>query len=364
MGEFMDKIKHFKIELDDKIRKCNSIFILGHNDPDFDSIASCIGMSEYSNEFNKNNYIVVNDKDIDIDSGVKNIIDISRNKYNYIDKNKAIEFIDDNSILIICDVNQQYRISLGDCLDKFKNIFVIDHHIDNDNIKSDGLVSKRKYVNDKASSASEMVTDLLELSHVNYGEFVANVLFAGIRLDTKRFIKNTTTKTYDMIKRLLFHGANPDKINRLFLSEFEEESIICKLIYNNGNTLFSKYSENIFKEYNLSFTVNREMPDTNYKKVYIAKAADKMLKIKMIDASFVIGKTSNGTVVSARSMGEFNVGNILCKLEHGGGNSTSAGAVSDLEPLALESKTKTIIENSLSCYYEKTDIYPSKVVKK
>jgi len=349
-------MKEFKSKLDEEINKSSKIFIVGHNEADFDSIGACIGMNKYIEHFNKKAYIVLNDSEISLDLSVKGIIDNSELKNKPINKEKACNLIDDNSLLIVVDVNKIYRICFMDTLNKFKNIIVIDHHDEDKN----SIDSNIKYIDTNSSSASEIITKLLSNSKISYDSFVSNCLLAGIVLDTKRFMKNTTSSTYDITKKLLQHGADPKKVNELFLSEFDDEATIAKLIYNNGNTLFSKYSKNIFKEYNISFTLNRENPDYIYKRVYIAKAADKMLKIKMIDASFVIGRLNDKTIVSARSTGEFNVGEILEKLDTGGGNAFSAGGESSLSPIELEDKIRNIIMDKLSENYEKTDIYPNK----
>lgn len=321
-----DKIRRLKETLESVTKSSSKVFIVGHDEPDYDAIGSAIGISIFSKELNENTYIVVNDTDIELEPGVKKIIDDNKIDHNIIGLSRFRELVDNQSSLITTDVNKKNIISVKDYLDVFNDIVIIDHHQETeDTIKTD-----KKFIDEKISSASEIVSDLLNKSKIKYKKDIANYLLAGIILDTKRYMKNTSPKTHDIAEKLMRRGADSDYVNDLFLTEFEDEGQIALLIHSNSNTNFQLYSYNLFKEYNVSFTLNRENPTEIYKKVNIAKAADKMLKFR-IDAAFVLGYTNDSTIsISARSKSDIDVGEVM-KYINGGGNAKNAASKIEVE---------------------------------
>lgn len=305
--------------LEDVITQSSKVFIVGHNEPDFDSIGSAIGLQVLCEYFGKEAYIIINDADIDLEPGVKKIIDNNKDKYNIITIQEYQNLKDDNSTLIMTDVNKNYLISVRDNLPDFKHIIIVDHHEeDNNTVKTDN-----KYIDVKVSSASEIVAQVLNSCRCKYNKDVATFLLSGIVLDTKRYIKNTSSKTHDVVEKLMNKGANVDYVNELFLVEFDEDRKINDLIFN--GTFFQKYEYSVFETHNISFTLNRNAPFTIYRRDEIAKAADKMLKYR-VDAAFVLGYTKDGAItISARSKNNIDVGRIMSHM-HGGGNPINAGA--------------------------------------
>lgn len=313
-----EKLKKLKIMLETDISKASKVFIVGHNEPDFDSIGSAIGLQVLCKHFNKEAYIVINDADIDLEPGVKHIIDNNKSNYNIITMQEYQKLKDDNATLIMTDVNKDYLVCVNNNLSDFKNIIIIDHHDeDSHTVKTDN-----KYIDMKVSSASEMVAQILNSYRCRYSKDVATFLLSGIVLDTKRYIKNTSSKTHDVVEKLMNKGANVDYVNELFLVEFDEDRKINDLIFN--GTIFQKYEYSVFQTHNISFTLNRKAPFTIYRRDEIAKAADKMLKYR-VDAAFVLGYTKDGAVtISARSKNNIDVGKIMSHM-NGGGNPVNAG---------------------------------------
>ena len=307
-------IRELKSELITEIIKSNKVFIIGHKSPDFDSIASCIGIQKIASTYGEA-YIIVDDDASRIEAETKKIIDNNRTKYNIINKNQAEKLIDSNSLLIVVDTNKEYMISVENILDRFRNILIIDHHEEDEHT----IKTKSKYIFHDISSVSEIVAILLDLLEINYDSDTANYLYAGIRLDTKRFRLSTTSNTHKVAERLISKGADICYVNSLFPEDFESFCRISNLIVN-GMTI-KKYSEST----QVAFALNKNIPKFIYLKEDLAKTADKMIDFNGIDASFVLGYIDEGIIhISARGGKKVNVGRIMKEIK-GGGNAQSAG---------------------------------------
>ena len=316
----LEDVKVLKSVLEKHIRSSSKVFIIGHCGPDFDSFGAAIGLNAIVRNFYKKAYIIIDDDVSKIEPGVKRILDVEKDKYNIITKSEFEELADERSLLIVVDTNKKDMISIGDCLDKVRDIFVIDHHTEGEK----SIDTQYKYIDLNSSSACEIIFDLINLYKIKIKENEANYLLAGISLDTKRFKKNTSSKTHDFAKKLIERGASIDYVNNLFLEEFESFCKISNLIVN--GTAIKKISESLLTPIQISFTLNRNAPKTTYLKEDLAKAADKMLKFNGIDASFALGYLDDGTVhISARSNRRVNVGAIMTELS-GGGNIQNAGS--------------------------------------
>lgn len=311
-------IKEFKNQLESELKRCSKVFIIGHNSPDFDSIGSAIGLYALAVHYGKKAYIIIDDDEALLESGVKKLLDDNNRKFKIIKKDNFEKLIDKKSLLILTDVNKKNMISIGDSLDKLKSIVIIDHHNEDENT----IQATRKFISEDVSSASEVVARLLFDLKVKVGPTIANFLLAGINLDTKRFKQNTSSKTHDVAEKLIDRGADIDYVNNLFLEEFESFTRISNLIIN--GTIIKKYSESL-APIQVSFTLDRNNPKEIYLKEDYAKAADRMMKFIGIDAAFALGYVDDKTIhISARGGKKVNVGNIMSEM-NGGGNSQSAG---------------------------------------
>ena len=353
-----DLVKGIKKAIEDicKEENDNNIFIVGHDCADFDSIAASIGLSMLFREFGKQPYIVINDSDVTLDSGVKKIKYENRFKHNIIFKEQAKPLISKLSTIVVVDANNANRICLNDYFEKVKNVVVIDHHHED----ARSIKTEYSFIDSAVSSVSEIVARLLNLLKINYSKEVASYLLSGIILDTKRYIKNTTPITHDTAKKLMVKGADKDYINDLFLAEYSTDEKISSLIYN-GNTQLHTYEMSLFKASNISYTFNCNNLGMVYKETEIAKAADKMLKYK-IDACFVLGYTSENAVkISARSKGHVDVGTIMTQVG-GGGNKENAGAkILGEDILDVLVELQTAVENVLKTEESTNEIVVKKI---
>ncbi len=311
-------LKELKSIIESEISKSSIVFITGHTSPDFDSIGACIGLQVLTDALGKKSYIIVDDEESKIEPGVKKIIDENREKFHIITNKEFKELYNPKATLIVADVNKDYMISVKDYLDAFRRIIVIDHHAEDENT----IQTPYRFINLETSSACELVARLLTSFHIKYSANVANYLLAGISLDTKRFKHNTTSKTHDVAEKLIDNGADIDYVNNLFLEEFESYCRISNLIIN--GTIIKKYSESL-APIQVSFTLNRNNPRQIYLKEDYAKAADRMMKFKGLDAAFALGFVDEDTIhISARGGKKVNVGKIMQEMQ-GGGNAQSAG---------------------------------------
>ena len=308
-------VRKLKEILELEIKNSSNVFVVGHNNPDFDSIGSSIGLARMVKEYNKDAYIIVDDLQLNLQSGVVTVIDSVKDEYKFIKKKDVDKLISENSLLLVTDANKKSMVSVGDMLDRFGDVVVIDHHTENE----DSIITPYKFIDLGVSSASEVVTRILTCSKIKYDVNVANALLAGIELDTKRFRYNTSPKTHDAAEKLQINGANDDDISDLFLEEFDDYCRISNLIVN--GTLIYKYSDTL----GVSFTLNRNAPKEIYRVEDCAKSAVKMFSFKRIDAAFTLGYISDKEIhISARGNGRVDVSKVMMELG-GGGNETCAG---------------------------------------
>lgn len=360
-----ERIKELSERLEENIDGASKVFIVGHNNPDYDAIGSALGIATIVKFLGKDAYIIINDGLSKLDLGVQNILAANSSYYNIITLEDFRKLVDDDSMLITTDVNKKYMVSVRDDLRSLKKVMIIDHHLDDEfTIDAD-----YKYIDVAASSASEIVTRVLKKMNIDYSLKLANALLAGIILDTKRFQKNTSLSTFQATEELCQRGADYEAVNRLFVSDFKEATEINFLISGNeelSNTRIVAYPQ-LLGAPTVSFTVNRNKPSTMYNQVTLAKAADQMLNYN-VDASFVLGYVSPDDVgISARSRGDFNVGEVLAKLQYldlpqvellafnpseivksGGGNKQNAGGrVTTTDIFKLEREIQRQVEEVL-----------------
>ena len=336
MSEMLKNLKKILLEV---IKDSSKVFIVGHNEPDFDSISSSIGLWTICQLFGRKAYIIVDESNTSLEPGVRKIIDDGRSRFNIIDLNQFKQLLDDNSSLIVADTNKEYLLLVKDFLDDFKYSIVIDHHSsDHNTIDADYI-----FIDTSTSSASEIVARLLNSYHLRYDATVANYLLAGIQLDTNRYSNNTTSRTHNIAEKLIEHGANPSDVSKLFKAEFETDRRINNLIYN--ESLLETYERDVFQTRQVSYTVNRTSPQTVYKKEDLAKAADKMLDYN-VDASFAIGHIDDKTIsISARSKSDINVGEIMSKLNGGGNAFSGACKIVDRDIIEVENNLRDIVSS-------------------
>ncbi len=350
----------FRAKLDTDLKNCSNVFIIGHNEPDFDAIGSAIGLYAIAMHYDKQAYIIVNDDEAKIEPGTKKIIDDNRDLIKFITRGEFLARINEKSLLIITDTNKSNMIAIKDDLDKLNKIFIIDHHETNDYTIDRGT----KYIDVTASSVSEIVARILNASRIRYSGKIANYLYAGIYLDTKRFRQNTSSTTHDVAEKLINHGANIEEVYNLFLEEFEDHRRIEGLIIT--GTILQIYNEDSLSPITVAYTLNRDNPKTIYKKEDYAKAAERCLKFKGIDAAVALGLVDENLVhISMRSAdgNRIDAGKILGRCYGGGTPQSAGGRVETDDIFEVEKTIMRLVEEYIN-RQTLEDIDPPKTLQK
>jgi c-di-AMP phosphodiesterase-like protein len=302
-------ISHALTEL---ITESDKVLVMGHKNPDMDAIGASIGIQKVAQINEKEAYIVVNFQEID--TGVKRLVkEIQQNEQmlsRFIRPEEALEIVTERTLLVIVDTHRPGLVIEERLLKRTDKVVVIDHHRrGEDFIRNPLLVYMEPY----ASSTAELVTELLEYQpkRGKIDMLDATALLAGIIVDTKSFTLRTGSRTFDAASYLRAQGADTVLVQKFLKEDIESYVKRSKLI---ESVYF--YKQGIA----IAISTNADI----YDHVLIAQAADTLLTLEGVIASFVVSKRSEDVVgISARSLGDVNVQVIMESL-HGGGHLTNA----------------------------------------
>ncbi|MFR8088990.1 MAG: DHH family phosphoesterase [Lachnospirales bacterium] len=294
------------------IADADQVLVMGHANPDLDCFGAALGMAHTIASFEKKVNIVLNEPHPAIDILYERVMEEREYAAQMITGAQAEALSGDKTLLIVVDVNRPSIVAHPPLLDLNKNIVVIDHHRTSVDHISSAVVS---YVEPYASSASEMVTELIqymtERTHLKPLE--TDALFAGIALDTKNFTVKTGIRTFEAAAFLRRNGADSLRVRQLFKNDIKEYRAKAQIV--------SK-AEIIHQQMALSHWDGRE---TSNALALAAAAADELLDIRGVEASFVLTEMPDVINVSARSLGDINV-QVIMESIGGGGHLTIAGA--------------------------------------
>lgn len=319
--------------LEKLIKKSKKVMIMGHNNPDMDSIGSCLGIYRLSKSLNTNAYIVVSDEAESISTFKEEIEKDPEYEDIIINKEVALENIDEETLLVVVDTHKTNYVDAPELLEKVQNIVIIDHHRrSTDYIENATLMFQEVY----ASSAAELVTELLQYAEVKVDlkTIEAESLYAGIMMDTKNFTFKTGVRTFEAAAYLRRCGIDIIRVKKWFQSDLKSFNTIAGIV---------KKAEVV----NDTIAISTYEKKTKDASIICAKAADELLTISDITASFVLGKLGDKVCISGRSIGDINVQVILEKLG-GGGHITLAGA--QVEGMTVE-ETKQELINRINEYF-------------
>jgi c-di-AMP phosphodiesterase-like protein len=299
-------------EVKNLMEKASNVIIMGHRFADHDSIGSCVGMARFAMHYCPKVNIAVNARDANLKGIFQKLKDVSEYKTMFISGSEAQDLITSSTLLVITDVNNVRQFEAPELFENIANVVIIDHHRQSGEFMVKPTIT---YIEPSASSASELVCEMLE-QQFDPGSLLkeeAELLFAGIILDTKQFANNTGPRTFAAAHYLRSEGANPAEAQMLFrsgLDDFKKEI---------------KYEANAFTYRDIIAFSYIEENATQEDKIAAAKAADRLLTLEGVLASFVLCRIDNTVHISARSSGTVNVQLITEKL-HGGGHFDMAGA--------------------------------------
>ena len=298
-------------ELVSHISSSSNVIIMGHKYADFDAFGSCIGLARLCMFCGVPVSIVTDFSDSNLDR-CRDWISIEKEYRSVlIDKDTALDLITSDTLLIVSDVNNKMQFECPELFDHCLRVAVVDHHRKTADYERAPLIT---YIEPSASASSELVAEMLEqvLPADEVLSIEANLMMAGILLDTNQFTKNTGTRTFSAALYLRGLGADVGEVQELFkteLSDFQREL---------------KFHSNV-EHYREVTAIATAVGECTYKdKIPAAKAADKLLTVEGVKASFAIVPIGNEVHISARSTGTINVQLLLEKLR-GGGHFDSAG---------------------------------------
>lgn len=306
------KARVFATQLCAEIRRASNVIIMGHKNGDNDSIGSSIGMAKLVRMCGVKYHIVYEKANKNIAPMISYARQIEEYKDAFVTGERAAELLGQKSLLIAVDVANFDHFAVPELVHHASSIVIVDHHIQPKELSSN---VKLAFIEPSASSASELVTEFLEygLNVKSLHKVEAELMFAGIVLDTKQFAKNTGPRTFAAAQYLRGQGAgSPDAID-LYRYELDDLTKEARFLSN----------VEIYKK-RVAISYCEKDTDGTYQ-VISAKVADKLLTVKQVEASFVLVKIGNVVYVSARSTGSINVQLIMEKCG-GGGHFDSAGA--------------------------------------
>ena len=313
--------------LEEIIENSENVMVMGHWNADIDSLGSSLGIYRLAKTLGKDAYIVNNSNGLAVENFVETLKEQEEYQDVILDKNAALSKVSKNTLLIIVDTHKRSYVEVPEILEATEKIVIIDHHRRGEDFIDNAILTFHEVY---ASSAAELVTEIIEYSSksITLEQIEAESLYAGIMMDTKNFTFKTGVRTFEAAAYLRKYGIDIIRVKKWFQSDLESYSVIADIVKNaevvNDSIGISVYSE---KDKNAN--------------LICAKAADELLTISNITASFVLGDLGDKICISGRSIGDINVQVILEKLG-GGGHITLAGA--QLEDMTLEeAKTELII---------------------
>ena len=313
--------------LKEEIDKSKRVLIMGHSNGDMDSLGACLAIYRACMIRQVKANIILNEINQSIAVMMDKLSTIAQYDDVFINNSYALNVIDDNSLVVVVDTYNQNLTECPKLLDYANRIALIDHHRRGfDFIKNTVL----DYAETYASSTSELLVEILTYFDENISLPVveAEALYAGILVDTKNFTFKTGTRTFEAASFLRSQGVDTIGVKKYFQPDIDTFINVCN-VSTNVEILYS----------NISIAVCGD--HIRNPKFISALAADQMLNVSGIDASFVLCEVNGMINISGRSLGEINVQVILEKLG-GGGHLTAAGA--GLKDVSIQYAKKALKE--------------------
>lgn len=319
--------------ISDKIRSVDQVFVVGHKNLDMDALGSAVGMQLFASNITEDSYAVYDADQMSPDierainflekEGVTKLLPLS----------DAMRLVTKRSLLILVDHSKTALTLSKGFYDLFTQTIVIDHHRRDQDFPENAVIT---YIESGASSASELVTELIQFQNSKknrLSRMQASVLMAGMMLDTKNFTSRVTSRTFDVASYLRTRGSDSIAIQEIAATDFEEYREVNELILQ-GRKLGS------------DILIAQAKDSMSYDTVVISKAADAMLAMSGIEASFVLAKNTQGFIsISARSRSKINVQRIMEELGGGGHFNLAAAQIEDMSlSEAGEKLTQLILE--------------------
>ena len=311
------------------------VYIMGHRDPDMDALGAAIGIAKFAKIHNSQVKIILNEGNASIERLLKAVSEHPALKDLFIHSEKVIQSIGHpQSLLVLVDTHKPSFAIEPKLIHQANKVVVIDHHRRGEEFVEDPVLV---YIEPYASSTCELVTELIQYDDrvFQLDPLEASALLAGIVVDTKNFAFHAGVRTFEAASFLRRQGADLTIVQSLLQENLDRYIQRSELIKNTA--LF----------YNGKIAIAMGKEDERYDQLLIAQAADALVNMQGVKASFVIGRRDNGMIsVSARSRGELNVQIIMEKMG-GGGHFTNAA-------IQIEEGTLAEVKEQLQSILEET----------
>ena len=321
--------------ISEKLRSVDHVFVVGHKNLDMDALGSAVGMQLFSSNVLDESYVVYDEEQMSPD--IHRAIQFIENEgvTKLIPLTQAMGMVTNRSLLVMVDHSKTALTLSKEFYDLFTQTIIIDHHRRDQDFPENAVIT---YIESGASSASELVTELIQFQNskkARLSRIQASVLMGGMMLDTKNFTSRVTSRTFDVASYLRTRGSDSIVIQELAATDFEEYRLVNELILQ-GQAVQP------------SILVAQAKDTKEYDTVVISKAADTMLAMSGIEASFVIAKNRQGDIsISARSRSKINVQRIMEELGGGGHFNLAAARLADMSLQEAGDKLKTVISNEI-----------------
>ena len=299
-----------------EISTATNVIVMGHANPDFDSIGACVGIASLATYIGVDVKIVTDLKNPNFIGCTEKLTEIDEYKNIFIDGVDGLGKFNHGTLLVIVDANNFAILESPEIAEKSLRTVVIDHHIKKEEFKNEPALT---YIDPSASSACELVSEILEQSLPvgTLAKEAATVLLSGIMVDTKNFTRTVGTRTFSAALYLRGAGANTEIARTFFEEAFEDYR--AEAIFGAGVEIYREQ---------IAITASEPTGSAN-DRIAAAKAADKLLTVKNVNAAFALVKIGEAVHISARSNGKINVQLILEKIGGGGHFDMAGAALSD-----------------------------------
>ncbi|MFS2236454.1 DHH family phosphoesterase [Staphylococcus hominis] len=298
--------------LKDILTEGDKVIIMGHKRPDLDAVGAAIGVSRFASMNNLEAYVVLNEEDIDptLSRVMEEIDKKSELKERFVTSDEAWDMMTSKTTVVVVDTHKPEMVLDENILNKANRKVVIDHHRRGESFISNPLLV---YMEPYASSTAELVTELLEYqpTEQRLSRLESTIMYAGIIVDTRNFTLRTGSRTFDAASYLRAHGADTI-LTQQFLKDdvdtYINRSELIRTVEVQDNGVAIAHGSN----------------DKIYHPVTVAQAADELLSLEGIEASYVVAKREDNLIgISARSLGGINV-QLTMEALGGGGHLTNA----------------------------------------
>lgn len=300
------KSRTIATKLTDLIYDSTNVLIMAHRFADFDALGACVGIARLAMQCGKPCYIISDQRNADLAKCHEKLKTLHSYDNVFITAAEAAELNYSETLLVIVDVNNPLQFEDRDIATLVRKIVFIDHHRMTGEFAKTPLLH---YIEPSASSTCELICEILEQTTAGnkLSKQEADIMFAGIMLDTKRFVINTGVRTFAAAQFLRGQGANPNEAQEFFKTGLDD--LIRKARFETNVETYRKV---------FAISINTEEECTAQDRIAAAKVADNLLTVDGILASFAICRMKDSIRISARSTGKINVQKILETIGGGG----------------------------------------------